>query len=68
MYSKGDKIKLLDGSPGQVECVVKTGIKNIYRIVFVQTGEEGYFEEDKLIHVESAPRPWWKRLMKRNAV
>ncbi len=65
MYSKGDKIKLLDGSPGRIDCVVKTEFKNIYRIVFLQTGEEGYFEEDKLIHVESAPRGWWKRLRHR---
>lgn len=62
MYNKGDKIKLLDGSLGRVDYVVKTDLKNIYRIIFLQTGQEGYFEEDKLIPVERVPRKWWHRL------
>jgi hypothetical protein len=65
MYSKGDKIKLLDGTPGRIDCVVKTDLKNIYRIIFLQTGEEGYFEEDKLIPVERSTRNWWKRIRDR---
>ena len=62
MYSKGDKIKLLDGSLGRIDCVVKTDLKNIYRIISLQTGEEGYFEEDKLIPVERSARSWWRRI------
>jgi hypothetical protein len=65
MYTKGDKIKLLDGSPGRIDGVVKTDLKNIYRIISLQTGEEGYFEEDKLIPFEPCSRSWWKRLLDR---
>jgi predicted Rossmann-fold nucleotide-binding protein len=48
MFRKGDKIKLIDGSIGTVEEVVRAETINVYRIILHKSGEERYFEESKL--------------------
>ena len=51
---KRDKILLLDGSPGQIEEVLKTEVKTIYKVKLIPAGE-GYFEGDKIILHEQHP-------------
>lgn len=51
---KRDKIVLLDGSPGQIQEVLKTEVKTIYKVKLIPTGE-GYFEGDKIILREQHP-------------
>jgi hypothetical protein len=55
MLRKRDKIILRDGSLGKVEDVVHTELKTIYKIRFIDTLNEGYFEEDKLILFQRHP-------------